>query len=269
MYVIMYMKTVNLKPFELAEQEYANSSIGIRELSKKYNIERGRLSGWLLAKGFTLENKRADKMFNQYYFDNIDTEEKAYWLGFLFADGAINQYKYSYHIELSLKIDDHEHVEKFAKAINKEYVNNNSTYRSRCCIGSKHMFEILHNYGCTVRKSLTLKFPKEEIFKNKELIRHFIRGYVEGDGCLSYTNKEHTKPVISILGTEDFLQGIQNFYNSNYKLQIHSKEQNITKILSFSGSSAYKFSEFLYKDATIYLERKFNRYKEYCRLYQE
>lgn len=68
-------------------------------------------------------------------------------MGFLFADGAITQYNHSYDIELSLKIDDKEHVEKFAKALNKEYVNNNSTYRSRCILGSKHMFNVLTSYG--------------------------------------------------------------------------------------------------------------------------
>ena len=104
------------KILEEAEKEYASSAKGIRELSKKYNIQRQVFTGWLLAKNYTIENKRASKSFNIHYFDSIDTEEKAYWLGFLFADGAITQYNHSYDIELSLKIDDKEHVEKFAKA---------------------------------------------------------------------------------------------------------------------------------------------------------
>lgn len=54
------------------------------------------------------------------------------------------------------------------------------------------MFNILINYGCTTRKSLTLKFPNINIFKNKSYIYDFIRGYVDGDGCLSYSDKNHT-----------------------------------------------------------------------------
>ena len=116
------------KILEEAEKEYASSAKGIRELSKKYNIQRQVLTGWLLAKNYTIENKRASKSFNIHYFDSIDTEEKAYWLGFLFADGAVTQYNHSYDIELSLKIDDKEHVEKFAKTLNYE---NSTIYLKR------------------------------------------------------------------------------------------------------------------------------------------
>ena len=257
-----------LHKYELAEQEYSSSYIGIRELSKKYNLDRGKLSGWLLAKGFLNENRRAKKSFDVDYFDSIDTEEKSYWLGFLFADGAITQYKHSYDIELSLKIDDHKHVEKFAKCVNKEYVNNNSTYRSRCILGSKHMFNVLTSYGCTQRKSLTLKFPNKNIFKDKSLVRHFIRGYFDGDGCLSYGNKEHTRACVSILGTKDFLDGIKNEFNTTSNYSKNSKDQDITKVLSYNGKLGYAFSKYLYENSTIYLKRKYERYNKYCLIYQ-
>lgn len=48
-----------------------------------------------------------------------------------------------------------------------------------------HLWNTLNNYGCIPNKSLTLKFPDESIFKSKDLIRHFIRGYFDGDGCFS------------------------------------------------------------------------------------
>lgn len=140
----------------------------------------------------------------------------------------MNQNNKSYNIELSLKIEDSSHVKKFAKAINKDKVTD-KIYRSRCILGSKHMFNTLTNYGCTTRKSLTLKFPNINIFKNKNLIRHFIRGYFDGDGCISYGNKEHTYPIVSILGTKDFLDGIQKIYNSNHKYKNANEGQEITK----------------------------------------
>lgn len=258
----------NIKNYELAEQEYANSFLSIRELSTKYNIPRQTFQGWLLAKGYNIINRRASKSFNVNYFDTINTEEKAYWLGFLFADGALNQNNKSYNIELSLKIEDSSHVKKFAKAINKNKITD-KVYRTRCILGSKHMFDTLISYGCTTRKSLTLKFPNIDIFKDKCLIRHFIRGYFDGDGCISYSNKKHTYPIVCVLGTKDFLDGIQKIYNSNHKYANANKDQEITKQLSFAGSSAINFMSWLYKDSTIYLERKFNRYKEFCRLYEE
>lgn len=263
------MNNTLIKDLTAAEEEYAQSPISIRELCQKYPVQRQTLTGWLLAKGYNVENKRAMKSFNIHYFDEIDTEEKAYWLGFLFADGSVTRYKNSYDIELSLKIEDKGHVEKFAKALGKEYVNNNSTYRSRCIVGSKHMFNILCSYGCTPRKSLTLKFPDTSIFKDESLIRHFIRGYVDGDGCLSFANKEHTKANVSILGTEDFLNGIQKIYKSSKNYSLNNKNNEITKVLGFYGKQGYEFAKFLYEDSTVYLDRKYEKYKQYCRLYQE
>ena len=264
------MNDMLIKNLTAAEEEYAQSPSSIRELSEKYNFPRQTFTGWLLAKGYNVENRRAMKSFNVHYFDVIDTEEKAYWLGFLFADGAITKYNSSYNIELSLKLGDKSHVEKFAKALGKEYVNNNSTYRSRCIVGSKHMFEILSSYGCTPRKSLTLKFPNKSIFKDESLVRHFIRGYFDGDGCMSFGNKEHTVPSINILGTEDFLDGIQKEYGTSKSYCMDSRSKNnVTKILSFDKKQAYNFAKYLYENSTIYLERKYERYKQYCRLYQE
>ena len=69
------------------------------------------------------------------------------------------------------------------------------------------MWEALNNAGCVPNKSLILKFPSSNIVPTK-LLRHFIRGYVDGDGCLCITKPE--KIELSILGTEEFLQGVLN-----------------------------------------------------------
>ena len=92
--------------------------------------------------------------------------------------------------------------------------------RCRLGVANKHLWETLNSYGCTPKKSLTLKFPNESIFKDKSLIRHFIRGYWDGDGCLSWSNKEHTSPSVSVVGTKEFLYSILYYLNlKQYKLQ--------------------------------------------------
>ena len=87
---------------------------------------------------------------------------------------------------------------KFGKSILNEKV----FYKVKWIVQNKHLWNILNSYGCTPRKSLTLKFPDIKIFKSKDLIRHFIRGYFDGDGCISFSNKDHTKIFCNILGTE-------------------------------------------------------------------
>jgi len=84
--------------------------------------------------------------------------------------------------------------------------------RSRVCVSNKHFWNTLNDLGCTPRKSLTLKFPDINIFKSKDLIRHFIRGYFDGDGCFSY-HKSKTKitPVVGFIGTKEMLESIQRY----------------------------------------------------------
>jgi intein/homing endonuclease len=131
------------------------------------------------------------------YFKVIDTPEKAYWLGFIFADGSLykrdnNRGWKGYNFELSLKNADREHLVKLAKAIdcNVPIKTRSSTlkkygtfYSSRLMFFCDEFARNLINCGCTVNKSLTLEFPSERILP-KLLYSHFIRGYFDGDGCI-------------------------------------------------------------------------------------
>lgn len=147
------------------------------------------MSRKLKAKGIEIINHQNETKFNEHIFDVIDTEEKAYWLGFIFADGYISSRDNGF--ELSLKGSDIEHLHKFNKFMehNKDNVklgevkNKDKTFlRCRWGIVNKHLWNTLNNLGCTPRKSLTLQFPNI----SEELEIPFIRGYFDGDGCLSY-----------------------------------------------------------------------------------
>ena len=88
--------------------------------------------------------------------------------------------------------------------------------RCRWSITNKHLWETLNSYGCTPRKSLTLRFPNISIFKNKNLIYDFIRGYFDGDGCFStskYKNSNSIRPNCSIIGTHEFLEELSKHIN--------------------------------------------------------
>lgn len=163
----------------------------------------------------------------------------------------------------------------FTKCTTKDKVKhgitfcNGKTYqRCRWSISNKHLKEVLISYGCVPNKSLILKFPDESIFSDKSLIRHFIRGYWDGDGCLSWGNKEHTYPCMEVVGTESFLISLQRHLNlRSYKLQ--GKQNSEAKQFSVGHSIAFNLSKYLYSNSTIYLQRKYEKYLEYCRLYEE
>lgn len=262
----MKMSENRLKKYEIAKKVYMSSLDGMRKICKEHHIARDGFSKWLKEQGIPTINLRAQKNSNIFAFDKIDSEESAYWLGFMFADGSLCKNKKSYNIELSLATKDIEHLNKFrkfARITTKLYIDN---VRCRTRIGSKHMFEKLTSYGCTERKSLTLKFPDESIFKNKKLIRHFIRGYFDGDGCISYKEKEHKHFCISICGTEEFLNKMME--HIELRTKIYKDKRSKHHICSLSGLKARKLIYYIYDRAKIYLERKHNRYKECCRLWK-
>lgn len=116
---------------------------------------------------------------------------------------------------------------------------------------------------------MTLKFPNLDIFKDKSLIRHFIRGYFDGDGCILNRKVKDTisSLIIDICGTTNFLISLQendNIIKTN-KITINKNVPHFR----YCGKTAFNFCNWLYENSTIYLNRKYNLYKEYCRLYEK
>ena len=231
----------------------------LTQIAKDNNISRWKLTKLLKDSGENIINKHNLLKFNENYFDVIDTEEKAYWLGFIFADGCIMSKTYSF--ELSLSHKDKDHVKKFANAINysgKIYTKKHSV---TCCLRSKHFWEKLYNCGCIPNKSLILKFPQTNIFKSKSLIKDFIKGYFDGDGCISQHTYTHTvSPYVSVIGTKDFLKEILNYCNLQAKFKHDARHANNTFSLEFSKENGIKFINYIYSNSTIHLDRKYNKF---------
>lgn len=199
---------------------------------------------------------------NQNIFSCIDTEEKAYWLGFLYADGCVRSGEKDNQIELSLQEQDYEHLIKFRKFIGNE---NAIAYREkqkayRYCFRSKQIKTDLIKLGCTPKKSLTLSFPNKKQVPDK-FLSHFMRGYTDGDGCL-YISKD--KMHYELLGTLKFLQGMQKrcpLLKGN--IYFNHKGQETRKISLGAKKQVQDICNWLYKDSGIYLKRKYDKYYNY------
>lgn len=274
-------KIISCAKYKYAADKYIElggfPNTNITEIAKEFKISPNELSDYIST--YYPDIKILGKAnFNEYIFDSIDTEEKAYWLGFIFADGAISSSpiregaKTQYQFELSLSNKDLDHLKKFAKFIEYKQPLFCDETRCRLSVYSKHLWQVLNVNGCTPQKSLTLKFPRIELFKNKDLIKHFIRGYWDGDGCLTWSDKDHTRPEISVLGTDEMLYSIISYLPLTTKpiLKIlHPEKQSITKYFSLTGEKAYVTASYLYNNSIISLQRKYNKYLEYCRLYEK
>ena len=197
-------------------------------------------------------------------FETIDTEEKAYWLGFLYADGSVGST--DNRIELGLAEKDLKQIEKFRDFIgipNKiSYRPNTKSYRY--AFKSVPCKADLIKQGCVPKKSLILRFPTEDQVP-KNLIRHFIRGYFDGDGW--FTNTPECFQV-GIIGTEDFIKG---FLNS---IEIENKNNKIFDVHRKDGAKRYVFGAYqdvlnflnwIYKDSNVYLNRKYEHYLDFIK----
>ena len=195
-------------------------------------------------------------------FEKIDTEEKAYWLGFLCADGSVSSAED--RIELSLAEQDFHHIEKFKNFIG---INNKISYREktksyRYSFRSGKCKQDLINKGCVPKKSLILKYPTYEQVP-KYLMRHFIRGYFDGDGW--FTNTESCFQI-GIIGTANFIKGfLDNIedINKTNKIFICHREDGAKRYVFGAYQDVYNFLNFIYKDATVYLDRKYNKYIDF------
>lgn len=242
--------------------EMYNLEIPLYKIGEELGIQKNRVSDILRENDID----PTKPTFDIHVFDKIDTEEKAYWLGFLFADGYVSKDPRN-EIEISLQLLDVEHLYKFKNFLKSKnrVILDYKVGRCRFVVTNKHFKQTLKSLGCVNNKSLILEYPKID----KSLERHFIRGYFDGDGSLTYAktnkNKDNDKITIScsFIGTENFLSGIANFTNiktSTPYLYDKAGENTVTYIMEYSKHRSVNLVELLYEDSTIYLNRKYNRY---------
>lgn len=223
--------------------------------------------------------------YNKDFFKKIQNESSAYWLGFLYADGCINrQYKNeklkSMDLELGLSSVDKHHLEKFLNSLEsnveikeKKTKLNGEVYTcSRVHICCTSMCRDLIELGCTPQKSLTLSFPSYDIVP-KNLMKHFIRGYFDGDGCVSTVpDKGKPKIITSFVGTYEFLNGLSDFMIEekviDFKPKFH-KKGNAYEIFIYGNEQIRKMLSWMYDDSKVYLDRKFNKYITYYEEYDK
>lgn len=226
--------------------------------------------------------------YNKDYFSEINTADKAYWLGFLYADGSINRYYKneklkSMTLELGLAYKDKGHLEKFIECLESnipifEKINKlkGKEYKSvRIQLNNTKICYDLCDLGCTPNKTYDIKFPTYDIVP-KEFMRDFIRGFFDGDGCISITEM-NGKPHIAtnITGMSDMLHSISDFLVSEQIIRvlptIHKDERrDKTYSMYIYGKDTNKeFLDYLYKDSNIYLDRKYEQYSTFYKNYDD
>lgn len=200
-------------------------------------------------------------------FEIIDTSEKAYWLGFLAADGCNYAREHNASIIININQKDISHLKKFQKFCNtnakiNQYIINegysNNTPMARLTLNSKKMSNDLSNKGIVPRKSLILKPP----IISEEFYLPFILGYFDGDGSISKTS-QYNNFTISIQGTQELLLWICSILNWEAKLEKRNTNDNKNSYYIRCGGTnkPYYILKQLYDSCKIHLDRKYELYK--------
>ena len=244
-------------------------------ISKKYLLHRTTIQRILLRNNIALRKQahtsRKHIILDENFFKDIDSEEKSYMLGTLYADGYINSNGFG----ITLKEDDKEILEQLSTIIYGNVVlgykpsricSQNIKYISkpqyRLEIVSKKMKCDLIKHGCVQKKSFLIKFPN---FIDINQYKHFIRGYFDGDGCLTIPQKRPNNITLTITSNTNFCNGLVFYVNKLLDINMKScvRYNNVGVARLTGKKQIILFLNWLYSDSNIFLKRKFDKYQNY------
>lgn len=257
----------NLTDAEEAEvTKIYKAGFSAKAIARAYHLpSKQSIIGALKRQGVTqrspAERNRLYKL-DPHKFDVINHEHKAYWLGFLYADGNVNREK---TLNLGLKIVDIEHLEKFRDFLESE--SPVRTFQQKCAgkyypqarvsFTDRHLAARLMSLGIVKGRP---DFHPAIVSMPDALHSHFLRGFWDGDGGAS----KNPNSGINFCGREDFLVWIRAYMsehagtNPNLKVSKH-KTANLY-YLAYSGRiQALNAFNVLFQNATVWLERKRKR----------
>lgn len=252
-------------------QDY-NDGLSLCKTALKYHISPYKVTEILNQNNIRIrtQSERSRKYsINEQYFDIIDTPNKAYILGLLYADGTRD--RDSNNISISLQERDKKILDQINQEIGSNrplwYVDNSkkkdakrmNQWRLSFC--NERMARSLFEYGLVPCKEFKTTFPNQI---NEKLWRHFIRGYMDGDGCVLNGECKWTvtgnKPLLLFI--KDYLQEKLNIYVQDFVH--HNGRSHIIRVSG--GRQVKKLLDFLYEDAEMFIERK---YKIYLQKYKQ
>ena len=264
---------INIEP-NLVIKKYEELK-NLKSVAKSFNVSLRPIKRILKENNIVLTNRRFN--VNHDYFKVIDSEEKAYWLGFLYADGCVRKTKTGSQVVLKLSDKDEEHLVKFKNSLSSEHIISHSINitktkkgtesKSLNCIiriNSNQLVNDLILHGCTPKKTFTIESP----MISEEYVRHFLRGYYDGDGNFFYSEKTKLSVVTIVCASKNFRKFIINTISKLPNIgNIHEDENRYTiKITNIVG--IVEFLSYIYDGSNIELERKkkyYEKYKEYRR----
>ncbi len=256
----MWKLSVNQK-LEIVS-DYLNG-MSMYRIAKKYGVSNSSIVSILKVRGVKKPGSKRKYTYDKDFFTTPTTEIQSYWLGFLYAEGNLHRTT----LGLKLSNTDLDHLHKFRAALSclnpiKSVKDKNASVIK---LTGKELTKQLMQLGITPNKKDHLVYPL--YIKDLPLQKHFIRGFVDGDGWITYSKSSKTWHIGISSCSLQFLKEIRQAINLELKLEAGSicvKEYTNKKgekrrcwQLAYGGNVLVsKIAGWLYSDAEHYLNRK-------------
>ena len=247
-----------------------NSGNSTKNVSELLKVPYSTIIDTLKKHNIILRKRIRKYTLNENYFDIINSEDKAYFLGLLYADGNVVKNKDGYRISIGLQERDSYILDKFAHYCNfngpilfVKKATERHQNQKLLQIYSKDLYSGARTQGLHDNKTFTLKFPTIDT----QYIKHFIRGYFDGDGCVFIKKyKNQTSTSVQFLGTYDMCHSIKDILSKTLNLRSNTKilsKKTIFKYTVNDRKDLLKIFKFLYENiGDCYFTRKLEKFKD-------
>lgn len=255
---------------DLIVKDYKNG-VYISELCEKYSLHRSTLQRILKKNKVKLHKNKSFIKCNKNFFSTYN-EKSSYWAGFIMADGSIRHDRNSLQITLALK--DKLHLYKFMSAIECIEIERVKIYKDKVSLTisiDEFKKDLLDNFNITPRKTYTAKISDKI---PKKYLKDFLRGYMDGDGCV-HLRSDNNILTVSFVGTVQLLTQITNHFKDTIQIKLKTKNptppisniKNGVGSIIYSSKNAIKILEYLYGNYNddLLLNRKFEIFNKSTR----
>lgn len=240
---------------------YVDKGMSSNKIAKIYNCDGSTILKYLKKWGVQIRKERVNSIYSldTTFFEKIDSEEKAYLVGLLLADGHVSK-----NNAIMITLKDLDTIQKFKHAIKSNARIKIDRYGNyQFSVSSKVMSDDLRKMGFTNRKSYEIDIDLVLSFIPREYEHHFVRGLFDGDGSIKIYKYSYQKSPQLHFGFTGLINVVK--YIKGY-LGLHTKTVKESEITYTCVSSCKKtiidIYNILYKDATIYMERKYNTFRK-------
>jgi hypothetical protein len=239
---------------------YVDEGLSIRQIGARLGMGHTLVRKQMVALGVARRPQMLHDALDRGYFDSIDTADKAYILGLLWADGTLDPN--TCQVRLRLAAEDRTLLDEIGQRLGIGRLHeiapsgNAKSDQVGLFISSKQIVSALQRLGLTPAKDYTLPQP---VLPAAHLRGDFVRGLIDGDGCLQFV---HGTPRMSFRNRNAALRAVvqacwSDITDETAKLDatVHRQSQRIYPSIYLSGRGSVRAARVLYANGLM-LPRK-------------